>query len=446
MYNKLRYNAASRGSESGISMFIDKIKIYVKAGDGGNGCVSFRREKYVAKGGPDGGDGGRGGNIVFRIDEGSNTLLAFRYKRKFIASPGGDGAGGKMHGKNGEDVIIKVPAGTLIRDAESGAIIKDMSACGDFILCRGGKGGFGNRHFATPTRQIPNFAKNGIPGEEREIILELKMIADVGLVGLPSAGKSSLLAAVSAARPKIAEYHFTTLEPSLGVVSTGEESGFVMADIPGLIDGASDGAGLGHAFLRHVDRCRMLIQVVDIAGVEGRRPIDDFETIDRELKNFDEELYSRPRLIAANKCDLLETTDTPEIDGFVATMNERGYDVVFISAATRQNTKELVMKAAEMLSHLPPVLTYEPEEIVLDDIENAGPDAIIIKRDDDGAYNVSGRWMELLCGRINFSDRESLMYFENQLVRYGVIDRLREAGCAEGDTVRMFEFEFDFVD
>lgn len=427
-------------------MFIDKIQIYVKAGDGGNGCVSFRREKYVAKGGPDGGDGGRGGNIVFHIDEGSNTLLAFRYKRKFVAENGEGGSGGKCHGKNGADVTINVPAGTLIRDAKSGAILKDMSACGDFILCRGGKGGFGNKHFATPTRQIPNFAKNGIPGEEREIILELKMIADVGLVGLPSAGKSSLLAAVSGARPKIADYHFTTLEPSLGVVSTGEDRGFVMADIPGLIDGASEGAGLGHAFLRHVDRCRLLIQVIDIASTEGRRPIDDFETIDRELKNFDETLYSRPRIIAANKCDLLENEDTPEINDFIAEMNGRGYDVIFISAATKKNTKALMLKAEEMLSRLPPVTVYEPEEVILDDIESTGPDSVIIKRDDDGAYNVSGKWIELLCGRINFSDRESLMYFEKQLVRYGVIDRLRDAGCEEGDTVRMFEFEFDFVD
>lgn len=429
-----------------VKMFIDKIKIYVKAGDGGNGSVSFRREKYVAKGGPDGGDGGRGGNIIFEIDEGSNTLLAFRYKRKFIAENGAPGAGGKLHGKNGADLTIKVPAGTLIRDAASGAILKDMSSCESFILCRGGKGGFGNKHFATPTRQIPNFAKNGIPGEEREITLELKMIADVGLVGLPSAGKSSLLAAVSEARPKVAAYHFTTLEPSLGVVSTGDESGFVMADIPGLIDGASEGAGLGHAFLRHVDRCRMLIQVVDIAGSEGRAPIDDFETIDRELKSFDEDLYSRPRLIAANKCDLLEDEDAPEVIDFIAKMNERGYDVILISAATGKNTRALVMKAAEMLSHLPPVTVYEPEEVILEDLDDAGPDAIIIKRDDDGAYNVSGKWMELLCGRINFSDRESLMYFEKQLNRNGVIDRLREAGCEEGDTVRMFEFEFDFVD
>ena len=427
-------------------MFIDKIKIYVKAGNGGNGCVSFRREKYVAKGGPDGGDGGRGGNIVFRIDEGSNTLLAFRYKRKFVAENGADGAGGKMHGKNGGDVVIKVPAGTVIRDAESGAIIKDMSGDGDFILCRGGKGGFGNRHFATPTRQVPNFAKNGLPGEEREIVLELKMIADVGLVGLPSAGKSSLLAAVSGARPKIAEYHFTTLEPSLGVVSTGDDRGFVMADIPGLIEGASDGAGLGHEFLRHVDRCRMLIQVVDAASTEGRDPLDDFITIDGELKNFDEDLASRPRLIAANKCDMIADRASPELKRFEEEMARRGYEVIYISAATTENTRALVLKAEEMLSHLPPVKVFEAEEIILDDIENSGPDAVIIKRDDDGAYNVSGMWIELLCGRINFSDRESLMYFENQLVRYGVIDRLRDAGCEEGDTVRMFEFEFDFID
>ncbi|MBQ7714954.1 MAG: GTPase ObgE [Clostridia bacterium] len=427
-------------------MFIDKIKIYLKAGDGGNGCVSFRREKYVAKGGPDGGDGGRGGNIIFHIDEGSNTLLAFRYKRKFVAENGENGAGGKCHGKNGADVTVNVPAGTVIRDAESGRIMKDMSNCDDFILLRGGKGGFGNKHFATPTRQIPNFAKNGIPGEEREVILELKMIADAGLVGLPSAGKSSLLAAVSKARPKVAEYHFTTLEPSLGVVSTGDERGFVLADIPGLIEGASEGAGLGHDFLRHIDRCRMLIQVVDIAATEGRRPIDDFLTIDEELKRFDEDLYRRPRVIAANKCDLLEDREAPEILDFISDMNSRGYDVVFISAATGENTRELMLKVEGMLAHLPPVTVYEAEELPITGEGGASPDDTVIKRDDDGAYNVSGRWLELLCGRINFSDRESLMYFEKQLNRSGIIDRLREAGCEEGDTVRMFEFEFDFVD
>ena len=428
-------------------MFIDKIKIYVKAGNGGNGCVSFRREKYVAKGGPDGGDGGNGGNVIFRIDEGSNTLLAFRYKRKFIAGNGENGMGGKCHGKNGADIVVMVPAGTLIRDAASGKIIKDMSEKEDYILCHGGKGGFGNKHFATPTRQIPNFAKNGIPGEEREIVLELKMIADVGLVGLPSAGKSSLLCAVSEARPKVADYHFTTLEPSLGVVRTGEERGFVMADIPGLIEGASDGAGLGHAFLRHVDRCRLLIQVIDAAGTEGRPPLEDFFTIDEELKKFDEALYSRPRIIAANKCDMLESRDSSEIKEFLAEMAKRDYEVVFISAATTENTKALMLKCEEMLSHLPPITVYEAEEIpVADEYADASPDSITIHRESDGAYVVEGKWLELLCGRINFSDRESLMYFETQLNKFGVIDKLRNAGCEEGDTVRMFEFEFDFVD
>ena len=287
-------------------MFIDKIQIYTKAGNGGNGAVSFRREKYVAKGGPDGGDGGNGGNIIFRIDRGANTLLSFRYKRKFVAGNGGDGSGAKRHGENGMDVIILVPAGTLIRDAESGKILRDMSVEEDYVLCRGGRGGWGNKHFATPTRQIPRFAKAGQIGEEREVVLELKMIADVGLAGLPSAGKSSLLAAVSAARPKIADYHFTTLEPNLGVVSVGEGSGFVMADIPGLIEGASEGAGLGHDFLRHIERCRLIVQVVDVSGIEGRDPVDDFHTIADELEKFSQILADKPRIIAANKMDLLE--------------------------------------------------------------------------------------------------------------------------------------------
>ncbi len=428
-------------------MFIDKIKIYVKAGDGGNGCVSFRREKYVAKGGPDGGDGGSGGSVVFRIDPGSNTLLSFRYKRKFVAQNGGAGEGGKCHGKNGEDVVIKVPAGTLIRDAASGRIIKDMSGCGDFVLCKGGKGGFGNKHFATPTRQVPNFAKNGIPGEEREIILELKMIADVGLVGLPSAGKSSLLAAVSEARPKVAEYHFTTLEPSLGVVRTHGDGGFVMADIPGLIEGASDGAGLGHDFLRHVDRCRMLIQVVDIACVEGRSPLEDFETIDAELCKFSRALYERPRIIAANKCDILGDPSSDEVAEFIDEMKKRGYETVLISAATGENTRALINKTEEMLSKLPPITVYEAEAVGTDGYASPpSPADTVIKRDGAGVFDVSGRWLELLCGRINFSDRESLMYFERQLNKNGIIDMLRESGCREGDTVRMFEFEFDFVD
>ena len=438
-------------------MFIDKIKIYVKAGNGGNGVVSFRREKYIAKGGPDGGDGGNGGNVIFRIDEGSNTLLAFRYKRKFVAQNGGDGGGSKFHGANGEDIIVNVPCGTLIRDVETGKIIHDMSDDRDFVLCRGGRGGWGNRHFATPTRQIPRFAKAGLPGEEREIILELKMIADVGLAGLPSAGKSSLLAALSAARPKIADYHFTTLEPSLGVVSTGGESGFVMADIPGLIEGASEGLGLGHAFLRHIERCRMLVQVVDISGVEGRAPVDDFVTISEELEKFSSELASRPRIIAANKADLLVDSEEefPEIpklseecEDLEKKCAEAGYEVVYVSAAKKLGTRELVNKISHMLADLPPVTVYD-SEVTLEEEDAArseGAEDVKISRADDASFHLEGAWIDALVGRVNFMDHESLMYFERSLVKAGIIDRLREAGCREGDEVYIGDIEFDFVD
>ncbi len=429
-------------------MFIDKIEIYVKAGNGGNGAVSFRREKYVSHGGPDGGDGGNGGNVVFKVDEGANTLLAFRYKRKFIAEPGQNGMGAKCHGKNGEDVVITVPRGTLIRDAESGRVIHDMSDDEPFTVCRGGRGGWGNKHFATATRQVPRFAKDGTKGEERKLILELKMIADVGLVGLPSAGKSSLLATVSAARPKVAEYHFTTLEPSLGVVNTGDERGFVMADIPGLIEGAADGAGLGHAFLRHIERCRLLVQVVDVSGYEGRPAADDFNTISEELENFSEELASRPRIIAANKCDLLpDGTDTEEIRSLKILAEAMGYPVVFISTATRQGIKELINEIERQLEKLPPILVYEAEmEPEEEESEDARPEDTLIKRADDGAYVCSGKWLEKLCGRVYFDDRESLMYFQRSLQTNGIIDMLRNVGCGEGDTVRMFDIEFDFVE
>ena len=437
-------------------MFIDKIKIYTKAGNGGNGVVSFRREKYIAKGGPDGGDGGNGGNIVFRIDEGSNTLLAFRYKRKFVAQNGGDGAGSKYHGANGEDTIILVPRGTLIRDAESNKIIHDMSGDEDYILCHGGRGGWGNRHFATPTRQVPRFAKAGLPGEEKEIILELKMIADVGLAGLPSAGKSSLLAALSSARPKIADYHFTTLEPNLGVVSTGGESGFVMADIPGLIEGASEGAGLGHAFLRHIERCRMLVQVVDISGQEGRSPVEDFDTISEELEKFSHDLASRPRLIAANKADLLVNAEDefallPELSEECAALEkhcaELGYEVVYISAAQKMGLKPLVDKIAAMLRDLPPVTVYETEITPEDEVyELPSAENVIITRADDASFHVEGPWIDALVGRVNFNDRESLMYFERSLTKYGIIDKLREAGCEEGDEVYIDDISFEFVD
>ena len=439
-------------------MFIDKIKIFVKAGNGGNGVVSFRREKYVAKGGPDGGDGGNGGNVIFRVDDGSNTLLAFRYKRKFIAENGGDGAGSKYHGANGEDVIILVPRGTLLRDAETGKIIHDMSEDdgADFTLCKGGRGGWGNRHFATPTRQIPRFAKSGLPGEEREVVLELKMIADVGLAGLPSAGKSSLLAAVSAARPKIADYHFTTLEPNLGVVSTGGESGFVMADIPGLIEGASEGLGLGHSFLRHIERCRMLVQVVDVSGIEGRTPVEDFETISDELRKFSPELADRPRIIAANKADLLvdsedEFIELPELSEECAALERRcaefGYDVIYISASRKMGLKTLVDEIAYMLTDLPPVTVYETEIAPADEEELIeGADAVTITRGDDASFHVDGAWASALVGRVNFSDRESLMYFERTLIKAGIIDRLREAGCKEGDLVYVDDMDFEFID
>ena len=417
-------------------MFIDKVKIYVKAGNGGNGCVSFRREKYVAKGGPDGGDGGHGGNVVFTIDKGTNTLLSFRYKRKFVAENGGDGAGAKFHGKNGEDIIIKVPEGTLIKDEKTGKILKDMSACEDWICAKGGRGGWGNKHFATPTRQIPMFAKSGTKGQEWELTLELKMLADVGLVGLPSAGKSSLLAAVSDAKPKIADYHFTTLSPNLGVVNVRDGHGFVMADIPGLI---------GHAFLRHIERCRLLVHVVDISCIEGRNPIDDLKTIDDELVRFSEELSTRPRIIVANKVDSLDRS-VVDVDSFEAYVKERGWKLMYVSAYTGENTEELVKEIDKMLKDLPPLTIYEADYMPEDTILADGDDhAITITKDSRGTYVVEGEWLFNLVGQVNFEDRESLMFFQRVLLKSGVIDKLKEAGCKDGDSVSMYDFEFDFV-
>ena len=426
-------------------MFIDKVKIYVKAGNGGNGCVSFRREKYVAKGGPDGGDGGNGGNVIFQIDKGTNTLLSFRYKRKFVAENGGDGKGAKFHGKNGEDIIIKVPEGTLVKDEKTGKILKDMSECEEWICAKGGRGGWGNKHFATPTRQIPMFAKSGTKGQEWELTLELKMLADVGLVGLPSAGKSSLLAAVSDARPKIADYHFTTLSPNLGVVNVRDGHGFVMADIPGLIEGASDGLGLGHAFLRHIERCRLLVHVVDIACLEGRNPIDDIETIHNELEKFSPELATRPRIIAANKYDSLDR-EVVDVDAFEKYVKDNGWDLIYISAYTGENTEILVEKIDKMLETLPPLTIYEAEYTEEDAMYNEEDDhAVTITRDDDGTYVVEGEWLYNLVGQVNFEDRESLMFFQRVLLKSGVIDKLKEAGCQDGDSVSMYDFEFDFV-
>lgn len=425
-------------------MFVDNVKIYVKAGNGGNGCISFHREKYVAKGGPDGGDGGNGGNIVLKIEPSDNTLLRYKYKRKFIADNGKDGMTGKFHGARGQDLILQVPLGTVVRDAESGKIIKDMSDPDDdtFILAKGGKGGWGNRHFATPTRQVPRFAKCGITGEEREVVLELKMIADVGLVGLPNVGKSSILSIISEAKPKIANYHFTTLSPNIGVVRISEGLGFTVADIPGLIEGASEGAGLGHDFLRHVDRCRMILHVVDISCFEGRNPVEDIQLINNELEKYSPELASRPQIIIANKCDSLDE-ELFSKENFENYIKSQGWDLIYVSAITGENIDDLVNKAAEKLRELPPIIKYEadyvPEEYSAESVRET------IIKNVNGTYYIEGDWLYKVMGSINFDDRESLMYFQRVLKNSGVIQMLEEKGCKDGDTVNIYDFEFDFV-
>lgn len=425
-------------------MFVDKVKIYIRAGDGGNGAISFRREKYVSHGGPDGGDGGRGGNIVFRVDPGSNTLLAFRYKRKFIAGNGGNGMGAKFHGATADDLVILVPPGTIIREAESGRIIHDMTENdgADFICAHGGRGGWGNRHFATATRQVPMFAKNGTKGEEMEVTLELKMLADVGLIGYPSVGKSSILSCISAAKPKIADYHFTTLSPNLGVVSTGGEEGFVAADIPGLIEGAAEGAGLGHAFLRHVDRCRLLLHVVDISCFEGRDPVEDIKLINTELEKYSPELAKRPQVIIANKCDSLDR-EVVDIEAFEAFVKENGWELLYVSAATGEGLDEMVHLAAEKLRELPPITIYESEISPDEEYVSSGKQTTV--RNENGIYVVEGEWLFNLMGQINFGDYESLNYFQKILKNSGVFELLEEKGCRDGDTVSMYDFEFDYI-
>ena len=425
-------------------MFVDNVKIYVKAGDGGNGAVAFHREKYVSHGGPDGGDGGHGGSVVFRVDQGCNTLLAFRYKHKFIAANGENGKGGKIHGATADDLIVMVPPGTLIRDAESGKVIHDMTENdgADYICCKGGRGGWGNRHFATPTRQVPMFAKNGTKGEEKELILELKMLADVGLIGYPSVGKSSILARISSAKPKIADYHFTTLSPNLGVVSTGAETGFVAADIPGLIEGAADGAGLGHAFLRHVDRCRLLLHVVDISCFEGRDPIEDIKNINYELRRYSPELAERPQIIIANKSDILdpEVVDIAEFEEFVS---DNGWELMYVSAATGKGLPEMVQRAAELLRELPPMLVYECEYEPEDAYVGASHDTVI--RRENNTFYVEGEWLYNLVGQVNFEDYESLNFFQRVLKKSGVFELLEQKGCTDGMTVSIYDFEFDYV-
>lgn len=420
--------------------FVDHVKITCKAGNGGDGSVSFHREKFVLSGGPDGGDGGKGGDVLVYADPNMHTLLDFRFKSKYTAEAGGNGAGGRCTGKNGGDVLIKVPVGTVIRDEESGAVVADMDKPGETRrILRGGKGGWGNQHFATPTRQAPNFAKPGMKCDVHTFLLELKTIADVGLVGYPNVGKSTILSVVTAAKPKIGNYHFTTLTPNLGIVRRYGKD-IVLADIPGLIEGASDGAGLGHDFLRHVERTRLLLHVVDIAGSEYRDPIEDFDQINRELANYGE-LANRPQIVVCNKMDLPGSEENlRRMKEHVAPM---GYPVFAVSAATRKGFDDLLDETARQLDELPPIVHFE-EEIELDD-------QVILPSDyevsfADGVYEVTGAAIERLLNSVNFDDEESLNWFHRSLRRYGVIDALRAAGAHEGDTVRMIDMEFDFVE
>jgi GTP-binding protein len=422
-------------------MFVDIAKIKIKAGNGGNGAVAFHREKYVASGGPDGGDGGRGGNIVFRVNTNLSTLADFRYKKSYKAKNGEDGRGSHCNGKKGEDLYIDVPYGTLIREVESGTLMADMSSNEEFIAAHGGKGGWGNVHFATPTRQTPRFAKNGMPGEEWEVQLELKLLADVGLLGFPNVGKSTLISVVSQAKPNIGNYHFTTITPVLGVVSMGEGSSFVMADIPGLIEGAADGVGLGHDFLRHVERCRMLVHIVDVAGSEGRDPIADFEAINAELVKFNPEMAKLPQIVAGNKSDLA----TPEqIDRFRSYVEDLGLPYFSICAPIAEGTQELINAVAAKLATLPPIKRYEAEEIPLEFYEKKKNTGFTVRREDD-VFIVEAEWLIPILAKTDMDDYESLQYLQRVIVSSGIEEELLRQGITEGDTVSIYDLEFEFV-
>lgn len=422
-------------------MFVDIAKIQIKAGNGGDGAVAFHREKYVASGGPDGGDGGRGGNIVFQVDDNLSTLADFRYKRKYKAENGQNGRGARCNGKKGQDLVIRVPRGTIIRECESGVVMADMSSDEPFIAAKGGKGGWGNRHFATATRQTPRFAKSGAPGEEWEVSLELKLIADVGLLGFPNVGKSSLISVVSEAKPIVGDYHFTTITPVLGVVTMGPGQSFVMADIPGLIEGAADGVGLGHAFLRHVERCRMLVHVVDVAGSEGRDPIEDFEKINEELVKFNPELAKCPQIVAGNKMDL---ASDEQLERFRAYMQEKGLEYYEIVAPIRYGTQELINAVARKLATLPPVKRYDSEEVPMAVLEKKKNDGFKITVE-DGVYIVEAEWLYRILSKTDLDDYASLQYFQTVLQTSGILDALREKGIQEGDTVSIYDLEFDYV-
>lgn len=424
-------------------MFVDQAKIYIKAGDGGDGAVSFHREKYVAAGGPDGGDGGKGGDIVFVVDDNISNLIDFRYKRKYVAEKGQNGGAKNCSGRNAPDLVVKVPRGTVVKEIKSGRILADLSTDEPAVIAHGGKGGRGNAHFATSTRQIPKFAKPGFRGDEYEVMLELKLIADVGLVGFPNVGKSTLISVVSAAKPKIANYHFTTLTPVLGVVKIDEGKSFVMADIPGLIEGASEGVGLGHEFLRHVERCRLIVHVIDVSGSEGRDPIEDFKAINHELENFSMELAEAPQIVAANKSDMATPEQVERLRNYV---EDQGLLFYEISAATTKGTKELMYVVWERLSVLPPVKQFEAQPLTQEELD----DKLISKKDfrvtvEDGVYFVEADWLLDILRTANMDDYSSLQYFQNVLRTSGIIDKLEEMGIEEGDTVSIFDFEFEYL-
>ncbi len=422
-----------------MAQFVDRVRITVKAGNGGNGSASFHREKFVQNGGPDGGDGGRGGDVIFLADGNMHTLLDFRFHSKYTAENGGDGMNNLRTGKRGEDLVIKVPVGTVIRDDNTGRVMADMDRAGEQkVLLRGGRGGWGNNHFATPTRQAPNFAKPGLKTEICTLRLELKTIADVGLVGYPNVGKSSILSVVTSARPKVGNYHFTTLTPNLGIVRRYGQD-IVLADIPGLIEGAAEGAGLGHDFLRHVERTRLLLHVVDISGSEGRDPLDDFDQINTELSNYGD-LGEKPQIIVCNKTDLPGAEEN--LKRMRALAEGMGYPVFAVSAATHQGFDALLDETARELETLPPVLHYEAEEEILP--EKREEDFRVVF--DGATYEVIGAGIERLIDSVNFDDLESMNWFHRMLRREGVIDALRAAGAGEGSTVRIADMAFDFVE
>ena len=423
-------------------MFIDYAKIKIRAGNGGNGAVAFHREKFVASGGPDGGDGGKGGDVVFQADDHLSTLTDFRYKRSYQAENGANGSGNRKTGRSGKDLVIRVPRGTVVKEAESGAVLADISGDGPYVLAKGGKGGWGNQHFSSATRQAPRFARDGYPGEEWEIVLELKLLADVGLLGYPNVGKSTLISVVSEAKPVIADYHFTTLTPVLGVVRVDEETSFVMADIPGLIEGAGEGVGLGHRFLRHVERCRMLVHVVDVAGSEGRDPIEDFKIINTELEKFNPELAKCPQIVAANKIDLAEDAQLRRFRDFI---EAQGLEYYEMCAPIGIGTKELIGAVAARLATLPPIRRYEAEAVPAEILERKkGAAGYKISKNGD-TYYVEAEWLIRIMNKTDMDDYESMQYFQRVLESSGIIAGLVEAGVREGDTVVIYDLEFQYV-